>query len=276
MPMVTSSPVKLLEAGSEPRKILRLHPALGDRQTIDLNIKMAMEMSSAGNKMPAMKLPAMQMGMDVTVTNISADGEITYAMVLGDATVATDTNTPPPMAAALKAALTGMRGITGTGTLSSQGQVKEVEMHVPADANPQLSQTLGQMKDSLSSSSIVLPDVAVGVGAKWEYTTRLNSQGMNIDLIIDYELVAIDGDVLTLRLTVKEGAANQTIQSSATQGMKVNVTKLAGTGTGNSTFDLAHIMPASSTLEEATAMSMGVGKQAMDMKVNIDVSIEAK
>jgi hypothetical protein len=33
---VTGSPVKLLDAGSEPKKVLRLHPTVGDKQTVVL------------------------------------------------------------------------------------------------------------------------------------------------------------------------------------------------------------------------------------------------
>ena len=55
---------------------------------------------------------------------------------------------------------------------------------------------------------------------------------------------------------------------------------LGGTTTGNSTFDLAHIMPVSGTIDSTTeiVMSINTGQQpqTMDMKMNVNVTLEAK
>src|ERR1019366_3447718 len=180
-PAAPKSPVKLRDAGSEPRTVLHLHPRVGDQQTVIMTMKMAMPTSAAGKEMPAMDMPAMLMTMDFGVKDISADGDITYTMVFSDATVAADTNTPPAIAAAMKSSLASIRGMTGTGRMSSHGIVKGVEIKLPATADPQMSKTMDQMKESFSSSSTPLPEEAVGPGAKWEYQTRIKSQGMTID-----------------------------------------------------------------------------------------------
>ena len=278
--LVSKSPVKLLAAGSEPRTALRLHPSAGDKQTVVMTLKMAMSTGVAGKEMPAVNMPAMLMTMDIGVKDVSSAGDITYEMIFSDATVAADTNIPPAIANALKTSLAGIRGMTGTGRMSDHGIVKGVEMKVPAAADPQLKQTMDQMKESFSSSSTPLPEEAVGPGAKWEYKTQLKSQGMAIDQTIDYELVAIEGDRLTLRTILTQNAANQKIQNPAMPGLKMNLTKLTGTGTGSSTLDLAHVMPVTGTLAEKseTVMSMNVGQQeqTMDMKMDMNVSFETK
>jgi len=262
-PPVAKSPVKLLDAGAEPRTVLRLHPVAGDQQAITMTMKMGMFMSVAGNPMPATDLPSMIMSMDVAVKDIAAG-----------------TNTLPAVATAMKTALASINGMTGTGKMSSCGIVKSVEMKPPATAAPQISQTLDQMKDSFSSSATPLPEEAVGPGAKWEYKTRLKSQGMNIDQTITCELVSIDGDVLTLHSTLVQNAANQKISNPAMPGLKMDLTKMTGNGTIASTLNLGKLMPQSATVDSKTevAMAMNVGqqKQAMDMKMNIHVAIEAK
>ena len=274
------SPVKLLDAGSEPRTVLHLHPRVGDQQTVIMTMKMAMTTSAAGKEMPAMDMPAMLMTMDFGVKDISDAGDITYTMVFSDATVAADTNTPPAIAAAMKSSLASIRGMTGTGRMSSHGIVKGVEIKLPAAADPQMSKTMDQMKESFSSSSTPLPEEAVGPGAKWEYQTRIKSQGMTIDQNLHYELIAIEGDRLTLRSTITQNAANQKIQNPAMPGLKVDLTKMTGNGTGSSTFDLGRIMPVSGTLAEKTEviMDMNVGqqKQTMDMKMDMNITIESK
>ncbi|HSY17658.1 MAG TPA: DUF6263 family protein [Candidatus Acidoferrales bacterium] len=274
------SPVKLLAAGSEPRTVLRLHPAVGDRQTMSMTMKMGMEMTTGGSAMPAMDIPAMLMTMDVAVKDISATGDITYEMVFTDATVASDASVAPAMAAAMKSSLAGMRGMTGTGKISTQGIVSGVEMKLPAGADPQLSQTMGQMKDSFSSSATALPEEAVGPGAKWECQTRVKSQGMTIDQTINYELVSLDGDRLILRSTILQNAANQKIESPAMPGMKMDLNKMTGAGTGSTTLDLGKIMPSAGSMDEKTEINMGMNigqqKQAMDMKMNIKITLESK
>jgi len=278
--IVAKSPVKLLDAGSEPRKVLRLHPVAGDKQSLSMTMKMAMIMSAAGNAMPAMNLPAMVMGMEVEVKDVSSTGEITYTMLFNDVSMATDTNSMPGVADAMKSAFATMRGMSGTGKVSDHGIIKSMEMKLPDGADPQMAQAMDQMKDSFHNSSTALPEEAVGVGAKWEYKTKMKSQGMVIDQSITYELVSIEGDTLTLHTTVTQTAANQKMENPAMPGLKVDLNKMTGTGTGGNTLDLGHLMPASGTLDEETEINMGMNigqqKQAMNMKMNIKVTLEAK
>src|ERR1035437_6070761 len=66
--------VKLLEAGAEPRKALRLHPSPGDKQTLTLTLKMAMETKVGDTATPAMKIPPMKMSVAATVKEVSDAG----------------------------------------------------------------------------------------------------------------------------------------------------------------------------------------------------------
>jgi hypothetical protein len=180
----------------------------------------------------------------------------------------------------MQAALAGMKGMTGTGRISSNGVVEGVEMKLPPGANPQLSQSLDQMKDSMSSSAIALPSEAIGPGAKWEYKTKVKSQGMTIDQTLDYELVSVDGDQITVRTRLTQNAANQTIENPAMPGIKMNLTRMDGAGTGSTTMNLDHLMPVKSTvdLNTATSMNMNLGQQpqAMAIKVKLSVTLESK
>jgi hypothetical protein len=274
------SPVKLLDAGSEPRTVLRLHPTTGDKQIMTMTMQVGMDMSTAGKPTPAMSIPAIVMNMDVAVTSISTNGDITYAMVFNDATITADTNTLPAIAAAMKAGLGDISGMTGTGEMSDGGIVKKVEIKLPATAAPQLRQTIGQMKESFNSSATPLPEAAVGPGARWEYQTRIKSQGMSIDQTLTCELVSIEGDRLNLRTTITQNAANQKIQNPAVPTLQMDLTKMTGNGTGTTTLDLGKLMPVSAMLAEKTevvmAMNVRQQKQTMDMKMNMNVVIESK
>jgi hypothetical protein len=175
--VVSKSPVKLLEAGAEPRTAIRIHPAVGTKQTLVLTMKVGMDMSAMGKGAPAMDIPAIVTTMLVEVKSVAPNGEISYLDTYEDVPVdASGPNTMPAIADAMKKTLGGMRGMTGTGQMTDRGLIQSLQMKLPPGADPQVSQMMSQMKDSFSSSSTPFPDEPVGVGAKWEYKTKLKSQ----------------------------------------------------------------------------------------------------
>jgi hypothetical protein len=278
--VAAKSPVTLLAAGSEPRTVLRLRPAVGDKLTLVMTQKTSMEMGMAGNQLPAMDLPPIQLTMDLEVKKISDDGEIDYQLNFTDATVEADKNGIAVQAEMMKTALDGIRGLTGAGKVTAQGIVKSVTMQLPARPAPQLAQTVGQMTEVFSSVIPALPEEAVGVGAKWAYQTKSKTQGLTTDQTTTYELVAREGDQFTLRTTIAQSAANQKMDSPVMPGMKVDLVKLTGTGTGTSTQELGRITPQTASVDEETRMSLGMNlgqqKQSMDMKITVKVTIESK
>jgi hypothetical protein len=155
-----------------------------------------------------------------------------------------------------------------------------MQMKLPANANPQLSQMMDQFKDSFSSSSTPFPDEAVGTGAKWEYNTKIKSQGMTMNQAITSELASLDGNHLTLNNTITQNADHQKIQNSSMPGMKMDLTKITGSGSGTSTFDLTSFMPSTLTLDEKFEMlmdmDMGKQKQSMNMNMTVNVTLESK
>jgi hypothetical protein len=275
----TALQVKLLEPGSEPRKVLRLHPKPGDKQSVSLTLVMAMEIK-AGEMQNPMKMPPMTMTMDSTVKDVSPEGDITYEMVMGEAKVAEDSDAMPQLVDAMKTALGGMKGIKGTGIISAQGVPKSTEMEVPASADAQLRQAMDQAKDSFKNLAAPLPQEAVGPGARWEVRQPIKSQGMTMNQTTTFQIVSIEGDRVTATSTLNQSASNQKIQSPAMQGLKLDLTKLVGTGKGNINFDLAHLMPSASSVDSHTdmsmAMNMGDQKQTMSMKLDLKLNMEAK
>ena len=103
---------------------------------------------------------------------------------------------------------------------------------------------------------------------------------MNIDQTITCELVSVDGDVLNLHSTLTQNAANQKISNPAMPGLKIDLSKMTGNGTITTVLDLGKLMPQTATVDEKTEVAMGMNigqqKQTMDMKMNINVAIEAK
>jgi hypothetical protein len=170
--------------------------------------------------------------------------------------------------------------MSGSGTTSSRGFSKGFEFKAPSDSNPQARQVVDQMKDSFTELAALLPEEAVGTGAKWEVKMPLKTQGMTIDQTATYEVVSLEGENFKTKSTIVQQAANQKIQNPAMPGIKVDLTKMTGTGNSERTFDLGKLLPTAGTgrvhTDTAMAMNMGGQKQAMTMKMDIDVRFETK
>jgi hypothetical protein len=274
------SQVKLLESGAEPRKVLRLQPKPGDKQTLAITLKTTTNVKMGEMENPSMKMPGMTLTLSLTVKEISSDGDISYELKIPDATVAQDPDVVPQLAETLKASLEAIKGLVATGTVSSRGLSKGTEFKLAPDTNPQARQAVEQMKETFSALVIPLPEEAVGAGSKWESRSQLKTQGMNIDQTVTYELVSVDGERLVLKSTTLQSAANQKIDSPAMPGMKIDLKKMEEKGTGKLTLDLTQLLPregsATSHADFNMAMNMGPQTQAMSMRNDTSMVIESK
>jgi hypothetical protein len=277
---VSALQARVLEAGAEPRKVLRLHPQAGDKQTLSLTMKISTDIQAAGMPGQTMKLPAIKMTMDTTVKSVSAEGDILYDMTMGNAEVAGEADANPQIAQLLKSAFSGFKGLSGSGTTSDRGFGKGTEMKTPAGADPQLRQVVDQVRESFGQLSVPLPEEAVGPGARWEVKMAVKAQGMTIDQTSVYQLVSIEGDRVTVKGTVEQRASNQKIQNPAMPGLTFDLTKMAGKGSGDMVFDLTRFLPGegTSTFTSETVMGMNAGgqKTTLTTKTTQNVRIEGK
>jgi len=272
--------VKLLDAGAEPRKELRLHPAPDTKQTLTMTLKMAADTKMGQAAAPAMKLPALKMVLDADVKKVADNGTITYALVLSDLEVSETAGTAPEVARAMKAAFAGVKGMTGTGTVSSQGISEGFDVKAAAASNPQTAQFSGQLKELFGQLVAPLPEESVGVGARWEVKGKIKSQGMTVDQTATYELVSLEDERISVKSATVQQASAQQIQNPAMPNMKVGLTKLTGKTTMDRTIDLAQVLPVTGTAKSHTetdmSMNMGNQKQAMTMKMDVEMQIGTK
>ena len=283
-PSAAKSPVKLIDPGAEPRQVLRLHVKPGDKQMVIMTVKMTMDMdmgAAGGTNAPkAMDLPAMSMPMDVAVQSVAPNGDITYEAVFEEPGVANDTNAAPPVMQAMKMALGKIKGMTCTGVISSRGVSKGVDVKVPADADPQMRQSIEQIKQSMHNVGTPMPEEAVGAGAKWEIKMPVKSQGMSIDQTADYQLASAQGDKVSATFTLTQTAANQKIQNPSMGNVQMNLLQYTGNGTGNVTTDLSKLMALQANMKMQIDMNsqitVGTKTQPLSMKMGMDMSLESQ
>jgi hypothetical protein len=274
--------VKLLEPGSEPRRQLRFHPKAGDKQTMVMTMKIGMGVKIGETPEQPIKLPTMKMIMDTTVKDVAPNGDITFEIVTSDASVVEEPDVIAQVAEAMKNAVGGMKGIGGTGMMSSRGMSKGTDIKAPEGADPQVKQFVDQMKETMSRVASPLPEEAVGAGAKWETKMPLKSQGMTLNQTATFNLVSIEGDHCVAKTTVTQTASNQKIQNPVMPGTKVDLTKMTGRGTGEVTFDLGQILPQEAKVEfhqdmaTSTTAVNSSQKQTMEMRMDLSLHIAAK
>lgn len=281
------STIKLLDPGSEPRKLLRLHPKANDKQSVLLTLKMTMDMPGMGGGAGAPNLPAMTVPADISIDSVAPNGDITFKAVLGEAGFATEAGLPPGAGDAAKKSFASAKGLALTVTMSSTGLGRIVDIDAPPGAPADTSESIAKMKQSLSTSHIALPlfvfpEEAVGSGAKWEAKTALSTNGMDMAATATYQLTSADGDHVSVSKTVDftlKGSPQKNQQAAAAPMMPFGSVDVNGSMKGTSAFDLSKLIPLQSTSDIQVAMSMGMktpkGSQPMSMKMDINVGLEA-
>jgi Family of unknown function (DUF6263) len=266
------SGVKLLDPGAEPRKVLRYHIQAGDKQTAIMTMKVKLDMANPpagpdGKPIVIPAIPAMSIPMDITVQNVAANGDITYEMVMEEGSLAQDTNTSPQVLQQLQKALVGIKGLTSTGIMSNRGVTKKIDIKASTNPDPQARQTMDQIKDGTSNMNVPFPEEAVGAGAKWELKKTTKIQTASVEQTGTYELVAVDGDKLSTKLTVGFDASAPKGQGAAAS------MQLGGNSTGTANLDLAKVVGPSAEINMHMDVSMGKGQA---MKMDINMAIDAR
>jgi hypothetical protein len=262
--------VKLLEAGAEPHQVFRLQVKPMETQKTKISARISMTMSAAEMPGQTMKMPAITMKSVLTPKSVSAAGEINYEILIEDVEVATEPGVAAQIADSMRESLAGMKGLVLVGTMTDRYLTKKMEARIPPGTDAQTREGMEQMKESFANTEFILPEEAIGVGAKWEVKEKVKEQGMMIDQTTRHELVSHGGGALAIKSSTTQSAANQKIPNPVMPTLKADLTKMAGTATGTSTMDLTKILPTKASSDERVevnlTMSAGGKKQAMTVK----------
>jgi hypothetical protein len=269
--------VKLLDAGKGPKKALRLTAKVGLRRSVTMSMKLGMEMTVGANKM-AMPLPETRLTMDLTVTKVAPNGDIRYDFKITHPEVVGGKDVMPQVMETMTKTFKGLEGMKGHALVTSRGFTREAEIQVPQNIDPQMREFIESTKQSLHQIASPLPEEPVGVGARWETTTNVVQNRMQLKQSALNDLVALNGSTGTINLKIKQTAERQTVQQPGMPA--VELTSLDSSGSGNINFDLGALVPslANMTLSSNAKMAVAQGaqKQNMDMKMNLAVTMKGQ
>jgi len=285
-PGVGAPPVlTLLAPGSVPRTQLRYAIRPDQRDQIDVTTRM----SRAGitrvggvvsqDMQDMFTIPTIQLTAEVRVTSVVPDGDITYDLWVTGMTLEASAGADPKVAQSWQPLVALMTPTKGSATASSRGVTKSTRLDV---ANPALRLMLGQVISAIGELAIPFPDVAVGVGARWEVRQALVFEGLTAFSPTafrktEYELVSIDGSTVSLKVKTEQTAPPQSLSNPpgpiSNQGIvfgaENRLQKMSGSGTGTVVVHLDSLVPVS-TRESRTSMAVTISMNEQTASLTVD------
>jgi len=267
--------IELLEPGNAPRREVRFTPQVGDKQTAEMIIKMEQVMSMNGNKMPSQNVPAQRMVMQVEVTDVATNGDISFDYTYTDVGVVDDPNNPSPIAETIRTMLKPMIGATGRGIMSNCGVMKKGEFDIPEGLAPSIKQMLGGMQDSMNKLSSPVPTEPVGVGAKWQVLQELEVNGMKLTQTSTHEIESIDDNGFQMSVEISQQADPQEVKNPMLPaGTSLQLDSLKSSGEGSSKVLESSLFPVSSKVAIETTVDMSIVVADQKQKIQTEMKME--
>jgi hypothetical protein len=212
----------LIEAGSEPRRVLRYVGKAGEGTKMISTMRQTFVKGPAG--MPAMPGVEMEYIATVEKAESGAEGAGQFVMKREIAKVrVAEEDAGNPMAAAVGAMSAQLAGQVRTMTVSPVGKVSDVNrMAADGTAQPGAGDRTGLMSERMVA---ILPEEAVGVGAKWkvEQTQDIGGGRTPIEVTITVTKITVEGFEGDVAIARKGDEA-----APAAGGMKID--SVMGTG----------------------------------------------
>lgn len=251
--------VRLLEPGAEPRSDLSYTLVKGTSQKMAMAMDMAVGLKTKGQSAPSMPMPRMTMTFDTTTADKNGAGEFKIDSRLVATSVDPSGGQQEQMARALRPQIEAMKGLGMTYWVNPRGNVRDVKLDVPPSVPAAAQQIMNGMSHSFESMVTPLPQEPVGVGARWQVVSRLNTGGADILQSAIYTLKSRSGQRASLDVTVLQLAANDTIRTpQMPAGMSAKIKTFSSTGSGTSQLDVKSVAPEGGTMSLKTTMEISV------------------
>jgi hypothetical protein len=258
--------ITVLAKGAEPRTRLRYMAvrAYTDHMTLRMDQSVVMEMSSEA--VLPLRLVSTR-GADITVTDVQASGDISFAVTFTPIGLETGPGGVPsndPKFQDLALAVQGVNGVikslTGNCTISDRGLPRWAQFDMSKVTDPMQRQILEPVVTAVKNVSTPLPEEAIGIGARWEVRRSPGDDNVQTPRKTVFKLAALEGHLMRLTATMDQPAPSAPFDGlDLPPGTEARVRKYDYSGSGTLTLRLDTLVPSS----EISVRTHGV----MDMKV---------
>lgn len=277
------SQIKLITAGAQPRQTLRFTPQAGTKETADMQMDMDMSMSMNGNRAPEFKIPGTNLKFNTVVNKVEPNGDIHYDFSYTNVDLVGQSNLPPTAIEGMRREMKKIEGFKGNVIVDNMGHTKKANFILPKNFNPALKQMLDQMTNSIEQLSAPIPKQAIGKGAKWQVTSQIDFNGINLQQSATYELIDIQNGVATINVSLAQQTpgVQKMVLPQAPKGMSMTLQSYNGTGTGQIKMSLKRIMPLNTSINMNTNTQMRTTvpnspeEMIMDQQISMQMNIKS-
>ena len=271
----STSQIKLILAGAQPRQKLRFTPQRGQKETAEMIMDMDMSMSVNGNRAPSFKMPGTKMKFNTIINKVEPNGDINYNFSYTNVDLVGQSDLPPAALEKMRSEIKKIQGLRGSAIVDNMGRTKKANFVVPENLNPALKQMMDQMAKSIEQLSAQVPLQAIGKGGKWQVISQINFNGIKLQQTANYELVGIQNDIATMNisLTQRAGGKQKIVVPQMPKGATMTLQSYNGTGTGQAKISLKRIMPLTTSLKTNTNVKMLVSEASSQQKTMLEQQI---
>lgn len=250
---IPRSTTELLDAGEEPRQVLRF--AFGPGSTT-VDVVVDLDVTQDGGEPVVLDLPPIRQRLRLTTAAPEADGNVPIDLEVEAAAVDGASTLSEQERASVDEELSGIVGLRGAGSIDQRGRVVDFAYDAPDDLDPALSSVIDGLSDQVASLVAPVPDEPVGVGARWRATTNASVGGASVPITTVFEITAIDGDDITYSSTSEGSAADRPLSPPGlAAGTTMHLVDLRSTGRGTGRFSLVSLA-ATADVRSETVQSM--------------------
>lgn len=259
------STLQLLDAGAAPREPVRYRFEAGRSENGVLDTRMQMAMSVGGQQMPMEAVPPLRMTTQMRVVEVTADGKARLEYKLLSAEAAGS----GAQATELNRSLAQVRGLSGSWQMDALGQITPGTVRLPeGPAAPGGEEILGELEQSIYQLTVPFPADAIGPGARWQVTQKVDSSGIQLSQVVEYSLRTRTAE--RVEVDVKMISASLEAAGVLPPGAKVDSIELSGTGTSVIQLD----RPVSSaTVDSSIALAVSMVAQGRTQNLGLDLKM---
>ncbi|MDH3201766.1 MAG: hypothetical protein OEM15_12805 [Myxococcales bacterium] len=222
--------VSMVEAGDEPRKVLRYAIAPGTVVRSVLQVRTASTTTEDLQDTFGL-LPGVRLDLHAGPTVAFGDQGIRYVLRISRATPILPEGTEEDRLEGAQEGVRALNGMRGRFDLSDRGIVMDSDVpwtQGQERIHPRVTIMLGNVRSAVAT--VPLPVEPVGVGAVWEVRRSVRLWSAWVTQVTRYELVDRTGDRFRVRIGVRQSAPAQVADLNPKLEMHVRTYEMQGEG----------------------------------------------
>lgn len=264
--------IRLLDKGDKPRTALRYVIPAGTTTSSTTTFRVA-TLATSDDAAAISVLPGLRLGIVSGPSELTERGiKFPVDVVKSEAVVPRDFD--ENMAEMLRSGAAIVDQVGGWVEIDNRGQMLAGEFNEQTKRSDVPVRLLRMIVNTRSTlTRVLLPEEAVGVGARWESRQEVKAYGFTVQQVNTYTLVDRVGDELMLDVTVQQLAVPQSLEFPE-EGIEISVESMTAQATGQIILKLNALesdASASGTGEDHIVVKTASGTEAIDIQEHFEI-----